>query len=241
MLPLSVLLWKHFFPEAGVLVQVAYEGGEGETEGSRELRRGYEETLRRAGAEVAWAEVRKNSSVGCVQKSQLVRLFAFAHPSVSGEDVVVTADANAFVVSRSALAPVLELPWLRAWVMQYHDTAHHRGGHGETFNQNFVAMRAADWQRVLGAKEGEALEDWLARAEASLKLREEAEESGQPREMQGWYYDQWITTLSLVRSGLCTVPGYSALWTHPAMEGAERKEEDIDTWYMNNTTVFVLR
>ncbi len=36
-------------------------------------------------------------------------------------------------------------------------------------------------------------------------------------EKSSWYYDQWVTTLSLLKHRLCSVPVYSGLWLNPGV------------------------
>ena len=54
----------------------------------------------------------------CVLKSQLIRLLAFNFPFIRDEDVIVTSDVDAFIMTKDILDP-LEMYFMQIWLYQY--------------------------------------------------------------------------------------------------------------------------
>ena len=109
-------------------------------------------------------------------------MFAVDNVHVAEDDIVMTVDINMFVMTEKIIAPLLESPGMEAWVPQYSDTADISTGHGETFNQNLVAMRAGSWREV-------------TRYRWNLKelVRYYKEAVGLLDDSSTWYTDQLIT------------------------------------------------
>ena len=78
---------------------------------------------------------------------------------------------------------------------------------GETFNQNLIALRAKSWREMLEIGPNQSMEDWV---------QAKVDEIGLDRDFT-WYYDQWITTHSILKHRLCNAPEESALWTNPGL------------------------
>ena len=84
----------------------------------------------------------KSKDIDCPLKSQLIRLWAFQENEINDSDVIVTADANLFVMITGILDPISQNPDMKTWVFQYDRAANQDTGFGETFNQNLIAARA---------------------------------------------------------------------------------------------------
>ena len=205
--PLALLLWRYHLPEVNTIVRIVYNENKVD-----EMMNAYAKMLERAGAVVEWI---KAGEMDCVLKSQLVRLFAGEHPAIGEDDIVMTVDVNLFVMKRSILQPLYTAPDMVAWVPQYEDTASISTGRGETFNQNLIAMRAKTWSSITGYNG--SLLHLVNDFKEKLGLIEELGQSS-------WYYDQIITTYSLLSSGICTVPKESGLWKMPGISF----NEDLD-------------
>ncbi len=82
-------------------------------------------------------------------------------------------------------------------------------------------MRASTWKQVLEVGSSQSLEDWLDDRVAEFGLNSSD---------NSWYYDQFITTLSILRSRLCTAPEYSGLWRNPGVT-FDPSLDDEDTCY----------
>ena len=109
-------------------------------------------------------------------------MFAGDNVNVAEGDIVMTVDINLFVMTEKLISPLLEQPGRVAWVPQYTDTADISSGRGETFNQNLVAMTAADWREVTGYS-----------GDIEELVRYYREEVGLLDDNNTWYTDQLIT------------------------------------------------
>lgn len=202
--PLAVLLWKYHLPHVNVLVQVVTTQVK-KTTGYLPILNDYMDSLRRAGAVVRQVET---EGTDCVLKSQMIRLFAFDHPLVKENDIVVTFDVNGFVMNDRILDPIFNDPYKTAWIFQYEDTAHIETGTGETFNENLIAMRASKWKEIMDYQDGMTFAVWLRMKQLEFDLDQKPT----------WYHDQWITTLSILKHKVCNVPQYSGLWKNTGIE-----------------------
>ena len=88
------------------------------------------------------------------------------------------------------------------------------------FFQNLLAMTAQDWESVINAT-SDLNEDWVhyKQIEFDLNLHEM------------WYYDQWITTLGLLKSQICNVPSYSGLWNNKNVEFDPNFDDSEQCWH----------
>jgi len=68
------------------------------------------------GAFVEWVHT---NGIDCVVKSQIVRMFAFGHPLVKPNDIVMTVDVNFFILSSKIFDPIYENQNKLAWIFQY--------------------------------------------------------------------------------------------------------------------------
>ena len=109
-------------------------------------------------------------------------MFAGDNIHVAEDDIVMTVDINMFVMTEKIIAPILESPGMVAWVPQYSESADISTGRGETFNQNLVAMRAADWRDV--TKYRWNLEELVRYYREAVGLLDDK---------STWYTDQLIT------------------------------------------------
>ena len=82
--------------------------------------------------------VRTGLDIKCVLKSQLIRLLAFALPFIKDDDVLVTADVDAFVMTQETYKPLL-LPGRKIWLYRYGFTL----GTGSTFMMPFIGIKVS--------------------------------------------------------------------------------------------------
>ena len=79
----------------------------------------YGQTVEAAGASVEWIPTGGDGGTDCVLLSQLSRMLLFQNRGlVRPDDVVVTMDVNAFVMSKKILDPVKFNPGKKVWIMQ---------------------------------------------------------------------------------------------------------------------------
>ena len=75
----------------------------------------------------------------CVLKSQMIRLLAYALPFIRDDDIIVTADVDAFVMTKDIYKPLL-LPGRQIWIYRYAFTM----GTGATFMMPFIGIKVRD-------------------------------------------------------------------------------------------------
>ena len=83
------------------------------------------------------------------------RMFAGENPAVADSDIVLTVDANLFVMSPEIIRPLISSPETVAWVLNW-NYDNYTGPRlnfryfQNTFGIGLMAMRAADWMEVTG-------------------------------------------------------------------------------------------
>lgn len=128
------------------------------------------------------------------------------------DDIVMTIDANAFVMTPNVLKPIYDNPDLLIWVYQYENTANIPEGIGGSFNENFIAAYADVWELIVDpGSNGDLDQSWIDRKIDEIGLKEVESDDK-------WYYDQWITTYGILRNRLCSVPEQSGLWNIPGLK-----------------------
>lgn len=134
-LPLSSQLWMKSTP-AKVVVQIVYS----EEEVSEELL-AYKKDLEGHGTIVFL--VPTGSDIACVLKSQLIRVLVFLLPMIKPNDIIVTADVDAFVMTPDIYKPLL----LKrdVWLYRYAFTL----GSGSTFMMPFIGAKSSAWKSML--------------------------------------------------------------------------------------------
>jgi hypothetical protein len=136
--PLAIMLWNYFLPSVKVILYIVY--GTRTNEKHRLL---YDSQLRKNVdmnvVEIRWVE---EEDINCPMKSQLIRMWAFQETSIGENDIIVTVDANLFVMTPKILDPIHQNPNMKIWIFQYDRGAFKKQGIGETFNQNLIATKA---------------------------------------------------------------------------------------------------
>ena len=78
------------------------------------------------------------TDIKCVLKSQLIRLLAFGLPFIRDDDIIVTADVDAFVMTNETYKPLL-LPGRQIWLYRYDFTVKT----GATFMMPFIGIKVS--------------------------------------------------------------------------------------------------
>ena len=80
------------------------------------------------------------------------RMFAGDNAAVADTDIVLTVDANLFVMSPEIIRPLLSSPDMVAWVLNwnYENYTNNWTFLQNTFGIGLMAMRAASWKEVTG-------------------------------------------------------------------------------------------
>ena len=80
-------------------------------------------------------------------------MFAGDNAAVAETDIVVTVDANMFVMSPEIIRPLISSPDMVAWILQdKHEGQEEVPYYRHTFCVCLMAMRAASWREVTGYK-----------------------------------------------------------------------------------------
>jgi len=184
----SVHLW-HSLTHARVLLTIVHSG-----KASKEML-AYQRRLEELGADVSLAE--SKSDLGCVLTSQLIRLLAFNNPRVDDEDIIVTADVDAFIMTGEILKP-LKKPFI-VWVWRY-ELSYNTG---YTFMMPFIGARAKTWAALM--QNSTDASHLAATSRRFLGLAESSPGAS-------WDLDQRTLTRAILEAGHCSLPASHALW-----------------------------
>ena len=190
----SVKLW-HSLTHAKVLLVVVYSG-----KVSKEMV-AYQKSMEEVGAVVSLVE--SEPDLGCVLTSQLIRLLAFNNHLVGPEDIIITADVDAFIMTGDILKP-LKKP-VDVWVWRY-ELSYNTG---YTFMMPFIGARAKTWASLLQNS-----------TSASSLVATNRKLLGLPESTSGanWDLDQKILTRAILDAGYCSLPPTNSLWKELRLE-----------------------
>ena len=80
-------------------------------------------------------------------------MFAGDNAAVAETDIVLSVDANLFVMSPEIIRPLISRPDRVAWILNWNYenyTENYMRYFEMTFNMNLLAMRAASWREITG-------------------------------------------------------------------------------------------
>jgi len=206
--PLSAQLWMKLTPTK-VILQIVYS----EEEISDELKE-YKKELESYGAVVFL--VPTGSDMKCVLKSQMIRLLAYALPFIRDDDIIVTADVDAFVMTKDIYKPLL-LPGRQIWIYRYAFTM----GTGATFMMPFIGIKASVWKNILQYDVSMDQPDKGILGNGLPKMIEDYGTKMSFSENYTWDIDQHILSHAILSSGICSLPGDNKLWKELNIEPRE--------------------
>jgi len=206
--PLSAQLWMKLTPTK-VILQIVYS----EEEISDELKE-YKKELESYGAVVFL--VPTGSDMKCVLKSQMIRLLAYALPFIRDDDIIVTADVDAFVMTKDIYKPLL-LPGRQIWIYRYAFTM----GTGATFMMPFIGIKASVWKNILQYDLSMDQPDKGILGNGLPKMIEDYGTKMSFSENYTWDIDQHILSHAILSSGICSLPGDNKLWKELNIEPRE--------------------
>ena len=180
-------------------MQIVYS----EPEISDELKE-YKKMLEGYGATVFL--VPTGDDIKCVLKSQMIRLLAYHLPFVQDSDIIVTADVDAFVMTKDIYKPLLLDR--KIWLYRYAFTL----GSGSTFMMPFIGITARTWKDIL---EYDVSMDQPAKGLLGNGLPAMIENYGQKMNFSDdytWDIDQHVLSYAILSSGLCSLPTANKLW-----------------------------
>lgn len=181
----SILLW-HKLTNATVAITIVHNN-----KYTSDSLKKYAQELEDLGASVV---VHHEDVLHCVLTSQIVRLVnVHLHDDIEPDDVVITADVDAFIMNPALLKP-LDHHNVSAWVWRYGLSL----SSGFTFAMSFVGARSRTWKEMV-------------RYDGSVSgMMNHYRELITPESSWGW--DQAILTFSLLQSGVCSLEEKSKLW-----------------------------
>ena len=184
----SVQLWHHL-TEARVVITIVHTG-----QPSPSLSQ-YRRQLEQFGASVS---VVVATELSCVLTSQLIRLVPQEHHhNIRDNDVIITADVDAFPMTADILLPLKKQRSVSAWVWRYELSY----TNGYTFMMPFIGARSKTWQEIIWYNG--SLAATVSHYKSLLNMSQEAE---------FWDTDQDIVTYSLVANKVCSLQKSNALW-----------------------------
>ena len=123
-----------------------------------------------------------DEGLGCVMESQMQRMYAYKHPDILDEDIIVTSDVDSFPSSDVVLAPLQNRTY-QSWIWQWS----HSEYHGLTFPLSFIGLRSSLWKFVV-----DDLWNGVARDDTNTVGRRE------------WGVDQTLLSRRLLELKLCS-------------------------------------
>merc|ERR1712223_1507771 len=197
---LSSQLWMRMTP-AKIIMQIVYS----EDEVSDELK-DYKLKLESFGVIVFL--VKTGSDIKCALKSQIIRILAYLFPFVKSNDIIVTADVDAFVMTPEIYQPLIKMPKKKIWLYRYSNTV----SSGSTFMMPFIGAKAHVWREILEYDESG---DFPNQGNIGNNIPNMIKSYGMKMNFNDsctWEQDQHIVSYGILNSGYCTLPITNKLW-----------------------------
>ena len=193
---LSSQLWTNI-AGVSVILQIVYT----ESVPTKELLN-YQTKLKSLGIKVFLITAR---GMDCVLKAQLIRLLAYNYPFVRKDDILITSDVDAFIMTKNIIKPILTYPDRLMWIYRYELTV----VNGYTFMMPFIGARAKVWNDILeypndfDEQIGNNLEAMILQYSTYMNITSATYK---------WDFDQKITTYAILKSGVCSLPSTNQVW-----------------------------
>ena len=196
----SVQLWHRLTP-ARVVLTIVYTGDTvtGELEEFRKKMEGF-------GADVALVRAEELS---CVTTSQLVRILAQVHhPIIRDEDIVITADVDAFIMTPSILKPLKKK--VKVWIWRYELSY----ANSFTFMMPFIGARSNTWREMIhynGSLKG-MVDHYMKLINISS--------------IENWDIDQDIVTYAILTNKMCSLQKSNKVWGKLNLKAAPFRDSE---------------
>ena len=187
----AVTLW-HRLTRARVLITLVHTG----SLASHQPQLGdYKDHLEQLGASVRLLEA---TELSCVLTSQLVRILPQEHhPHISQQDIIITADVDAFIMTPDILLPLTNASSVSVWVWRYELSY----TSGYTFMMPFIGATSQTWQEMIWYNG--SLAATVSHYKNLLNISQEAEQ---------WDTDQDIVTYSIIANKKCSLQKSNNVW-----------------------------
>jgi len=214
--PMSSRLWMKL-TGARVVLTVVYS----EEEPDAELL-AYKQDLEEAGALVKL--VPRATGVKCVLEAQLIRMLAYLYPEISNDAIVVTADVDAFPMTKQIIGPLVVKSHCSIWLYRYGLTQ----GAGNTFMMPFIGARSHVWRKILEydydpsfSDIGQGIPAWVEKYKPLLNFGPD----------YTWEVDQKISSRAIMKSGLCSLSPDNKLWYEINLEPRPLFNDTATCWH----------
>lgn len=215
--PLSSRLWMKV---AGVRVVLTVVYSEPEPDDELIA---YKADLEAAGVLVKL--VPRADGVKCVLEAQLIRMLAYLYPEISNEATVVTADVDAFPMTKQIIGPLVVKSGCSIWLYRYGLTL----GAGNTFMMPFIGGKSHVWRKILEydympeshSDIGQGIPKWIEKYKPLLNFGPD----------YTWEVDQKISSRAIMKSGLCSLPPENKLWKEINIEPRPEFDDSKTCWH----------
>ena len=172
----------------------------------------YKSRLESYGADVV---IVMSDGLSCVLTSQLIRIMAqHYHPIISDDDIVITADVDAFIMTPKILEPLKRN--VKVWIWRYELSY----VNSYTFMMPFIGARSSTWKEIIWFY-GD-LQETVNHYRKLIKISS----------TEAWDIDQDIVTYSLLTNKLCSLQENNKVWSKLHLDPAPFR--DSDTCYHGN-------
>ena len=166
----------------------------------------YKDKLEGYGADVV---IVKSEELSCVLTSQLIRIIAHHyHPIISDDDIVITADVDAFIMTPDILKPLSKD--VSVWIWRYELSY----VNGYTFMMPFIGARSRTWQKMIWFQG--SLQGMVDHYRTLINITE----------TETWDIDQDIVTYSILTNKLCSLQESNKVWSKLHLEPAPFNDHD---------------
>ena len=187
----AVQLW-HELTVARVVITIVYTGG---LHHHQPQLGDYKHHLEQLGASVSLVEA---TELSCVLTSQLIRILPQEHhPHIHQQDIVITADVDAFIMTSDILLPLTNASSVSVWVWRYELSY----TSGYTFMMPFIGARSQTWQEIIWYNG--SLAATVNHYKNLLNISQEAEL---------WDTDQDIVSYSIIAHKKCSLQKSNSVW-----------------------------
>ena len=187
----AVQLW-HELTVARVVITIVYTGG---LVHHQPQLGDYKHHLEQLGASVRLVEA---TELSCVLTSQLIRILPQEHhPHIHQQDIVITADVDAFIMTSDILLPLTNASSVSVWVWRYELSY----ASGYTFMMPFIGARSQTWQEMIWYNG--SLAATVNHYKNLLNISQEAEL---------WDTDQDIVSYSIIAHKKCSLQKSNTVW-----------------------------
>ena len=193
-------IWHHL-TQARVVLTIVYTG----VTVPRDLEE-FRQKMEGFGADVALVRAEELS---CVTTSQLVRILAQVHhPIIRDEDIVITADVDAFIMTPGILKPLKKK--VKVWIWRYELSY----ANSFTFMMPFIGARSNTWKDMIHYNG--SLKSMVDHYMQLINISS----------IENWDIDQDIVTYAILTNKMCSLQKSNKVWQKLNLEVAPFRDSE---------------